>query len=154
MKTFGQIVLILIIVTLSFLTGITYNMGNTIIPPCNCDLVCNSINYTTELNSLSNQLSLKKTNCDPTYRLEGCEGSFSKVLYNTYKERNYVLDVYDCTEKARELDRKLDNLGWTSETKFVNVDCDLWSFGDTYTLEDCKDNAGGHLIVKVKEVYV
>ncbi len=106
MKTFGQIVLILIIVTLSFLTGITYNMGNTIIPPCNCDLVCNSINYTTELNSLSNQLSLKKTNCDPTYRLEGCEGSFSKVLYNTYKERNYVLDVYDCTEKARELDRK------------------------------------------------
>jgi len=154
MRVLIQIMLLMIIIYLSFITGYNLNLVDVEIPPCNCDKVCESINYTTYFDDLGNQLKLKKTNCDPTYYLEGCEGSFSKVAYNTANERRYVLDKYDCTEFSQELARKLTNLGWTAKTKFVRVNCDLWGFGDDYTQEDCEDNRGGHMIVEVNKVYV
>lgn len=103
-----------------------------------------------------NEIKLKKTTCNPSYYLELPEDRDKLYMTLDYvvKAQDYVLDEYDCTEKAELLVVLLKELGYNrAKTKFVNINCNLWDFSDDYTLEDCESNTGGHLIVQVGSIY-
>jgi hypothetical protein len=94
--------------------------------------------------------------CNPSYTIDLPENR--DKLYHTMSyvvnAQEYQLDQYDCTEKAELLVYLLKELGLKSSTKFTNIDCNDWSFSDSYTYEDCKSNNGGHLVVKVPNLYL
>ena len=76
------------------------------------------------------------------------KNKFQLIVQSLANERDYELDVWDCTEFANSLVERLKDYGYKSaKTVFVNVDCkrtDL--FPDTYA---CEKYDGGHLIVNI-----
>jgi hypothetical protein len=94
--------------------------------------------------------------CNPSYTIDLPENR-DKLYYTmsyVVDAQEYQLNQYDCTEKAELLVYLLKELGLRSSIKFTNVDCDDWSYSDSYTYEDCKSNNGGHLVVKVSNLYL
>jgi len=94
--------------------------------------------------------------CDTSYTVSLPEDR--DVLYRTLsyvaEARAYELDKYDCTEKAGLLVTLLKELGYNrARTKFVNIDCEDWNYGDQYSYDDCKFNSG-HLIVQIGGIYL
>jgi len=166
MKAYKTLLTICILVIMSclFMLGTEYSQDIIIE---NSDLECNQDQILSSLETMQennyayyesnfNALKLKKTNCDSTYYLELPEDRDKLYMTLDYvaRARKYDLDVYDCTEKAELLAILLKELGYrNAKTKHVNVDCDNWSFSESYTYEQCKSNNGGHLIVQVGSIY-
>jgi len=93
------------------------------------------------------EVHLKEMN---TYRKD----IFSRISQDVANEIEYELNVYDCTEFAKELSRRLINLGFDSEDVYTQIDCDEWNFSDIKMEEECKKIDGGHRIVEVKNVFI
>lgn len=101
-----------------------------------------------------NQIKLKDTSCNPTYYVEGCDGTFENIAKTLNDAREYVIHEFDCTEKSKLLASTYSDLGWDARTKLVNMDCEKLTYNDKYTYKDCQDNNGLHEIVEIKKVYV
>ena len=103
------------------------------------------------------EIQRNKNVCDPTYILKLPEDRDRLYITLSYvaDAQDYKLDEYDCTEKAELLVILLKELGYKKvRTKHVNVNCEVWDFGASYTYEDCKSNDGGHLIVDLDGIYI
>jgi hypothetical protein len=67
------------------------------------------------------------------------------LAFTMANSKEYILDVYDCTEFSRDLANELKKLGYDAETILVTVDCDSGLF-DKSTCRDYKNN---HEIVRI-----
>jgi len=123
-----------------------------------------SSNYLEIVNNISNKYNNRLDNVikkqqneilNELYNVNSySDNIFLKTVQDVSNEREYEIDVYDCTEFAKELSRRLSNLGFDSEDMHTNIDCSAWEFSDDYTYEDCLEIDGGHRIVKLEEVYI
>lgn len=95
---------------------------------------------------VTNELQRRITELESNF--EG-ETLIERVLRNNANEREYELDVYDCTEFAKEGVRRLKNYGIKAITKKVQVDCDSGYFNTSV----CKGSNGWHLIIKIEDTY-
>ena len=82
------------------------------------------------------------------------EDLFWGIANDVATEIEYEIDVYDCTEFAKELRRRINNLGFNSKDIHTNIECSNWEFSDDYTEEDCLGSKGGHRIVRLEELYI
>ena len=90
--------------------------------------------------------------CNPSYELSLPEDRDRLYMTLDYvaSAQDYVLNEYDCTEKAELLVILLKEQGFKRvKTKDVFVDCEAWDYSDSYTYEDCKSNNGWHEIVEL-----
>lgn len=84
------------------------------------------------------------------YTVSGCYNTFENVLYGMAHQREYELDVYDCTQYANNAAKRLRELGFDAYAFDKTVDCDSELFDNT----TCNKYGGNHRIVVVNKVYV
>jgi|SRR6056297_695764 len=112
-----------------------------------------NINETNEYVNMINNLSSTnvKLQVENKYLINNKNASmFKKIITDIAQAHEYELNVYDCTEFSTDLNKKLKNYGWDSNTEIVVVDCDSGMFEK----EICKEYGGRHMIVKIEDVYV
>ncbi len=89
--------------------------------------------------------------CDPSYQIhtdvEGCYNTFENIIYSLAEQKEYELNVYDCSEFAKIGATRLNELGWTATDMVVTIDCDarIWNS------ETC---TGKHAIIRVYSIYI
>jgi len=74
---------------------------------------------------------------------------FDSVLRSNVDEHQYSED-YDCTEFSKELERRLEEIGWRANWIQTKVDCE----SGILDFDSCNKYGGRHDIVVVYEVYV
>jgi len=75
---------------------------------------------------------------------------FFRVINQNANARPYEIDIYDCTEFAKNVAHDLNELGWEAEDIHVVADCESGLFEKT----SCEKYDGGHRIVRVDKIYV
>ncbi len=155
---FMSIVMIAVMIVLAVCLGYFYNESNKEEKVCpNVDtssitktLKDNQKELIKQQEDIKNQIYLKKTNCNPTYILEGCKSTIENIATDLSKARDYELDVYDCTEFSQTLSGVYNDLGYKAKTKSVQVDCNSGLFENIA----CSKYNGWHSIVELDNVYV
>jgi len=75
---------------------------------------------------------------------------FFRVINQNANARPYEIDIYDCTEFAKNVAHDLNKLGWEAEDIHVDVNCSSGLFENI----SCQKYGGGHRIVKVNDVWI
>lgn len=116
------------------------------------DIPENNSEVLSKLDALSNQLTLKSTECNSKYYVDSCRGSFESILGHISELRPYELGYWDCEQFSSELVRNLRIAGYFSVKEHnVQVDCNL----PQWNSDACTQSRGLHQIVKVYEpIYI
>ena len=158
-----SIIIMLILLSLTtFILGMMYEAEktNTIVLTLNKNINKTNYNFNTFKDFLINHSydkcpeipDIPDFECKNEYKTINTwnPNIFQKMADDVAGDYDYEIDVWDCTEFAEELVRRLKTKGWRATEKYTQVNCN----SDMFEKESCEIYNGGHRIVRVNDIYI
>jgi len=111
----------------------------------------NDSNVLKAVSDLSNQLTLKKMDCNQEYYVDTCAGSFESITKNVAKINDYKANLFDCDQFASEFVHQMKTAGFKqARTVSVSVDCRRQMWINT----NCAQFSGRHTIARIDDLFI